>query len=359
VKAREVFLRPQRIPLIRMPDSCRYGRKGEQFGAPAAGFGSIEPNRRDAPTAAQDAPPPKDRGMPTKISPLAHVDPRAELGHGVEIGPFCLVGPHVEIGDDTRLASHVTVVGRTRIGRRNHFFPGAVIGTAPQDVSYREDAETYTLIGDDNQFREGVTVNRGAEKEDHTTRIGSGNLLMINSHVAHNCHIFNNVILVNGVLLGGHVHVHDGAIVSGNSVVHHFSTLGTLCFVSGGCRVPHDVPPYMLSAGSDDPTIKTINVVGMRRRGISDEAIAVIKRAHRLLYREHKRIDVVRRSFEEELSGPWPTELTTLFEFLDLQQGGKMGRAREAVRARESKPAADTQRIPHEDTSEQIGRRAA
>lgn len=279
--------------------------------------------------------------MPTKISPLADVDPRAELGEDVDIGPFCVVGPQVTLGDESRLDSHVTIVGHTTIGQRNRFFPGAVIGTSPQDKSFRE-TDTQLVIGDDNLFREGVTVNCGAEKEDHTTRIGSHNMFMANSHVAHNCHIFDNVILVNGVLLGGHVHVHNGAIVSGNSVVHHFSTLGMLSFVSGGCRVPHDVPPFMLAAGSDHPTIKTVNVVGMKRAGISPETIQVIKRAHRLMYREHKHLDTVRDVFREELQGIFPFELTTLLDFVERQRRGKMGRAREGLR-RSSAASPDEQ----------------
>lgn len=275
--------------------------------------------------------------MPTKISPLAYVNPGAELGEDVEIGPFCVIGPHVRIGEGTRLDSHVTIVGHTTIGRRNRFFPGAVIGGEPQDLGYR-DAITYVEIGDDNCFREGVTVNRGAEKEDHTTRIGNHNLLMANSHVAHNCHIFNHAILVNGVLLGGHVHVHDGAIISGNSVVHHFSTLGTLSFVSGGCRVPQDIPPYMLAAGSDNPTIKTINVVGLKRRGISDGTIRLLKQAHRLLFREHKPLEFVRESLAAECDGVIPLELSTLLNFIEFQNAGKMGRGREVFRHQSSPP---------------------
>ena len=269
--------------------------------------------------------------MPTKISKLSQVDSRAELGRNVEIGPFCVVGPRVSIGDETQLLSHVSIVGQTSIGDRNHFFPNAVIGAGPQDVSYCE-SDTLLEIGDENVFREGVTVNRGAEKEDHTTRIGNNNMFMANSHVAHNCHIFNNVILVNGVLLGGHVHIHDGAIVSGNSVVHHFSTLGTLAFVSGGCRVPHDIPPYMLAAGSDNPRILKINNVGMQRHGISDETIAVIRQAFRMLYRQHTSLDEVREQFNQRLGGVFPFELSMLLNFVEQQRLGKMGRAREAVR---------------------------
>jgi UDP-N-acetylglucosamine acyltransferase len=278
--------------------------------------------------------------MPTRVSPLSHVDPRAELGANVEIGPFCCIGPHVTLGDGCELQSHVTIVGHTTIGERNRFFSGAVIGGEPQDVGYHG-AATRLEIGHENIFREGVTVSRGAEKEDHTTRIGHQNMLMANCHVAHNCHIQNRVILVNGVLLGGHVHVHDGAIISGNVVVHHFSTIGSLAFVSGGCRVPHDVPPFMLASGSDEPCIKTINLVGMQRAGMSAESIQIIKRAHRLLYRDMKTLDSVREIFAEELGGIFPFELSTLLNFLEKQRRGKMGRAREAFR--NSSPASSEQ----------------
>lgn len=270
--------------------------------------------------------------MATRISPLADVSPDARIGNDVTIGPFCVIGPHVSVGDGCRLDSHVTIVGDTTVGQENRFFPGCVLGGEPQDFSYQE-SRTRLEIGDRNTFREGVTVNRGAEKEDGVTRIGNRNMLMANSHVAHNCCIHNNVILVNGVLLGGHVHVHDGAIVSGNSVVHHFSTLGTLSFVSGGCRVPHDIPPYMLAAGSDNPMIRTINVVGMRRAGISGETIAIIKRAYRLLYREHKPLEAVREVFLQECADILPIELSRLLTAVEQQRLGRMGRAREAARA--------------------------
>lgn len=283
--------------------------------------------------------------MDANISPMSQVDPNARVAAGVVIGPFCVVGPDVSIGKGTVLHSHVVLTGRTTIGDNNQFWPNCVIGGDPQDVSW-EHSDTEVLIGDNNIFREGVTVNRGAEKEDRVTRIGNNNMFMANSHVAHNCRIFSNVILVNGVLLGGHVHVHDGAIVSGNSVVHHFSTVGRLSFISGGCRVPHDIPPFMLAAGSDDPTLKTINTVGMRRAGISDSAIQVIKEAFRLLYRRNRPLDEVRQHFQNSLDGIVPIELSVLLTFVENQRAGKLGRAREAVR---NKPAAETQTQPSED----------
>ena len=269
--------------------------------------------------------------MAIHISHLAQVDPRAELGDDVRIGPFCLVGPEVRLGDSCRLDSHVVITGATVVGANNRFFPHCVIGAEPQDYSY-SGAPTRVEIGDGNTFREGVTVNRGAEKEDYVTRIGNQNMLMANCHVAHNCRIHDQVVLVNGVLLGGHVHVHDGAIISGNAVVHHFATLGTLSFVSGGCRVPNDIPPYMLAAGSDNPRILSINLVGMQRRGISSATIAIIRQAHRLLFREHKQLEDVRESFAASLGECFPIELARLLEFVERQKAGRQGRAGEARR---------------------------
>lgn len=279
--------------------------------------------------------------MSVRISSLADVHPRAELAANVEIGPFCVVGPDVTLGEACRLISHVAIVGRTTIGCRNRFWPGCVIGAEPQDVSY-QDGDTATQIGDDNMFREGVTVNRGADKEDGVTRIGDRNFLMANSHVAHNCCIGHHAILCNGVLLGGHAHIQDFAIVSGNSVVHHFATVGCSAFISGGCRVPQDVPPFMLAAGSDNPEIVTVNLVGMRRRGIAEPTIQLIRQAYRQLYREHRRLAEIRQSFHEQLGGNLPDEIRFLLDFVEASSRGKNGRAREAIRF--APTVGDTQR---------------
>lgn len=282
--------------------------------------------------------------MPRTISPLSHVDPRAELGEDVEIGPFCSIGPDVVLGDRCKLISHVALLGLTRIGSNNQFHPGAVIGGDPQDYSY-SGAPTRVEIGDDNIFREGVTVNRAAEKEDHVTVVGNRCFLMANSHVGHNCRVGNNVAFCNGVLLGGHVHVHDFAILSGNVCVHQFASVGTSAFISGGSRVVVDVPPYMLMQGNDDPQIVTINLVGMQRRGISQDAIRVVKRAHKLLFREFKSIAEIKDIFLQELDGVLPIELLTLLNFVELQRLGKSGRGREAIRNRPvAAPADSTQR---------------
>jgi UDP-N-acetylglucosamine acyltransferase len=270
--------------------------------------------------------------MATYISPLAHVDPRAQLGNDVHVGPFCLIGPDVTLGDGCRLDSHVTLVGRTTLGGHNRLWPYCAIGGEPQDRAFRG-TDTQVVVGDYNLIREGVTIHRGSEKEDGVTRIGSHNYFFANSHVAHDCHVRDHVMLVNGVLLGGHVHVHDRAIISGNSVVHQFATIGTVAIVSGGCRVSTDVAPYMTWAGSEDPGVRMVNLVGMQRAGVPPEGVARIKTAYRLLFRQHRPFDEVRAQFVAELGEPLPHELTTLFEFIDAQRRGKMGRAREAVRS--------------------------
>lgn len=297
--------------------------------------------------------------MSVKISKLSEVHPSARLGQDVEVGPFCLIGPDVEIGDNCRLDSHVAIIGNTTIGSGNRFFANSVIGGEPQDVSYQE-SDTRVIIGDNNQFREGVTVNRGAEKEDHTTRIGNGNLLMANSHVAHNCHVYNNTILVNGVLLGGHVHVHDRAIVSGNTAVHHFATIGKLAFVSGVGRVNKDVPPYMLAAGNEDPRVVTINMVGMRRAGISESTIRAIKQTCRLLYRKNMRLPDVREKLHTDLDGIFPIELTALLNFVEKSAAGRVGRAREIMRDEKGKEVSpESGNSTDESTSIELNKRRA
>ena len=288
--------------------------------------------------------------MPTNISKHSYVDPKAEIGEDVTVGPFCHIGPHVTIGNGSVLDSHISVSGHTTIGERNRFFPTAVIGSEPQDAGY-SGAPTKVEIGDDNQFREGCTIHRGAEKEDHCTRIGNRNTFLCNSHVAHNCRIFDDVTLVNGVLLGGHVHVHDRAIISGNTVVHQFCTIGTLAFITGASRTTVDVPPFMICTGADQFRIRTVNIVGMQRAGISESSVAAIRRAHRLIYRKNKKLDEVQKIFSQELDGVIPITLNTLFDHFEGIKGSKAGRGREEA-------ARNATYIP-EDNDKNSTRRAA
>lgn len=263
--------------------------------------------------------------MSTQVSPLAVVDPRAELGERVTVGPFCLIGPDVVIGDGTRLASHVTIQGHVRLGRDNEVHAGAVIGGPPQDLSYRGSA-TRIEIGDENIIREGVTINRASEKENGVTSIGNHCYLMACSHVAHDCHLGNHVILANGALLGGHVHVQDYASLSGAVAVHHYTTIGSYAFVAGLSRVLQDVPPFMLVEGSPARP-RCINVVALKRRGFSGEVIHALAAAHRLLYRAQVGLDHAREILRSE-DKLYPA-VSQLLSFIQQQQEGRFGRGRE------------------------------
>jgi UDP-N-acetylglucosamine acyltransferase len=267
--------------------------------------------------------------MATHIADNVSIDARAEIDSEVEIGPFCVIGPHVRVGRGTRLENHVTLMGHVTIGQDNHIFPGAVIGGDPQDLSYRG-TDTRVVMGDHNIIREGVTINRGTEKEDGVTSLGSYNFLMACSHVAHDCRLGNRIIIANGSMLGGHVHVHDHASISGGVAVHHFATVGSFSFVSGLSRVLHDVPPFMLVEGH--PTRpRCINVVALKRHDFSAEAIHALAEAHRLLYRAKVGLDHAREILRgnDQLA----PQVNELLSFIQMQQEGKHGRARERRRA--------------------------
>lgn len=277
--------------------------------------------------------------MAVKISPLSVVQPGAELDSGVEIGPFCLVGPNVKIGSGTVLRSHVCITGHTTIGCDNQFFANCAIGEEPQDISY-QGGPTLVRIGDRNTFREGVTVHRGAEKEDHLTQIGHGCYFMATSHIAHNCILGDGIIVGNATMFGGHVHIHNHAVISGNCVVHHFCTIGTMSFIGGASRVTRDVPPYLLGVGCDDFQISSVNLIGIQRRGIEKSTIQLIRRAHRLMYREFKSVEAAREIFVAALGVTLPHELEHLLSFVAEQDLGKNGRGRERSRENEQRRAA-------------------
>jgi UDP-N-acetylglucosamine acyltransferase len=267
--------------------------------------------------------------MATYVSDKAAVDPRAEIDLDVEIGPFCVVGPHVKIGRGTRLENSVTLMGHVSIGRDNHIYPGAVIGGEPQDVSYRG-SDTRVIIGDHNIIREGVTINRGTEKEDGITSLGNHNFLMACCHIAHDCRLGNHIIICNGTLLGGHVQIQDHASLSGGVGVHHFATIGAFAFVSGHSRVLHDVPPFMLVDGHPSRP-RCINVVALKRNNFSADAIHCLAEAHRLIYRAKVGLDHAREILRgnDQLVPP----VNQLLSFIQTQQEGRHGRSRDRRRA--------------------------
>jgi UDP-N-acetylglucosamine acyltransferase len=267
--------------------------------------------------------------MTNQISPLAAIDPRAEIDDDVSIGPFCVVGPDVRIGRGTRLENNVTLMGRVTLGEDNHLFPGVVIGGHPQDISYRG-SDTQVIIGDHNVFREAVTVNRASEKEEGVTVVGSHNFLMAGSHVAHDCRLGSHIIIANASLLGGHVRMHDHASLSGGVAVHHYATIGSYSFTAGISRVLHDVPPYMLSEGQPARP-RCINVVALKRNDFSTETIHCLAEAHRLIYRAKVGLDHAREILRS--NDQLVPHVNALLSFIQEQQEGKHGRARERRRA--------------------------
>jgi UDP-N-acetylglucosamine acyltransferase len=267
--------------------------------------------------------------MATYVAEHAAVHPRAEIDMDVEIGPYCVIGPNVRILRGTRLENNVTLMGRVTIGQHNHIFPGVVIGGEPQDISYRG-SDTQVIIGDHNIIRECVTINRGTEKEDGVTTVGSHNFLMACCHVAHDCRLGSHIVIANGTLLGGHVHVHDHASLSGAVAVHHYASIGSYSFTGGCSRVLHDVPPFMLVEGHP-ARARCINVVSLKRNEFPPEVINCLAEAHRLLYRAKVGLDHAR----EILRGndQLVPQVNELLSFIQTQQEGKHGRARERRRA--------------------------
>jgi len=272
---------------------------------------------------------PPAAGAAPAIAPSAVVEPGARLACGVRVGPLCMVSAGAEIGPGTVLESGVTIMGDVRIGARNRIFPGAVIGGDPQDVSY-QGSRTRVEIGDDNVIREGVTINRGTEKEQGVTVVGSRNYLMACCHVAHDCRIGDQVIIANGTLLGGHVRVHSHASLSGGVAVHHWATIGGWSFVAGLSRVLHDVPPFMLAEGSPARP-RCINVVALKRGGFPTEALTALAEAHRLFYRARVGLEAAREILRSQQM--LVAEVEELLAFLARQQEGRHGRARERRRA--------------------------
>ena len=215
------------------------------------------------------------------IHPTAIVSPLANLGRNVRVGPFCVIGANVELGDDCVLHSHVVLEGHSKFGRANEFFPFSVIGGKTQDLKYLGDP-TYLEVGDHNVFRENTTVHRSTHG-DVPTRIGSHNLMLCYSHVAHDCQLGNHIILSNSVGLAGHIVVEDHAIVSGLAAVHQFCRIGQHSIIGGCSKVVQDVPPFMIVDGNP-ANVRGLNLVGLQRRGFSEEDIKHLKVAYKKLF---------------------------------------------------------------------------
>jgi UDP-N-acetylglucosamine acyltransferase len=217
------------------------------------------------------------------IDPRAVVSGEAQLADDVSVGPFSIIGAGVTIGPRTVVGPHVVINGPTTIGADNHIFQFASLGDAPQDKKYNGEP-TRLIIGDRNIFRESCTANRGTTHDQGITRIGSDNLFMAYSHVAHDCNVGSNTVFANCAALGGHVEVGDWVILGGLTAVHQFTKIGAHAFLAGGAIVTRDVPPYVMVAGNPAAP-HTVNSEGLKRRGFTEAQIRNIRDAYRVLYR--------------------------------------------------------------------------
>ena len=251
------------------------------------------------------------------IHTTAVIHPGARLGEGCAIGPYCVIGEHVTIGENCQLHSHVVVEGHTTIGARNEIFPFASIGHKTQDLKWKGGI-TRVQIGDDNTFRESVTVN-SATSDGEITTIGSRNHILAYSHIAHNVTMGNNNIMSNVATLAGHVTVEDFTVIGGLVAIHQFCRIGAYSIIGGCSKVVQDVPPYMLADGNPAET-RTINKVGMDRNGITEEAQTALKRAYKILFREKLTIPNALAKIEAEF--PSLPEVTHLVEFIRKSERG-------------------------------------
>jgi UDP-N-acetylglucosamine acyltransferase len=249
-----------------------------------------------------------------KIHPTAIVDPNAKIGADVQIGPFSIIGPHVTIGDNTVVQSHVVIEGEVAIGRGNFIGHGAIIGVPPQDVSFSLERKTKIEIGDDNIIREYCTIHRGSADGSNTT-IGDKNFLMSGAHIGHNCLIRNNVVIANNCLLAGYVRVDDSAFLGGGSTFHQFMHIGRLVMVQGSSAFGKDLPPFVIAAERN--YVFGLNIVGLRRAGLSVSDRDEVKAAFKLVYLSGLNISQALDKAETMTFG------STAREFLDFVAASK------------------------------------
>ncbi len=248
----------------------------------------------------------------SRIDPRAVVSPKAELAADVTIGAYSVIGDGVRIGAGTWVGPHAVIVGDTTLGAGNKVFQFASIGDAPQDLKYAGEP-TRLVIGDRNVFREFTSMNRGTAQGGGVTTIGSDNLFMSYTHVAHDCHVGNRCVMANYATLGGHVYLGDWVIMGGYSGIHQFTKVGAHAFLGNNAAVTRDVPPYLMVVGS--PAVPhSINSEGLKRRGFTPEQIRNLKNAYRILYRsELKLADAVTQLTERVSTQP---ELKLLVDFI-------------------------------------------
>lgn len=251
-----------------------------------------------------------------QISPLAFVHPEAKLGDNNIIGPFCYIDRDTVIGNNNVFQNSVTIHVGARIGDGNEIFPGASISTKPQDLKFRGE-ETTCEVGSNNSIRENVTISRGTASKGKTV-VGSNNLLMECVHVAHDCELGSGLIIGNSTKFAGEVVVDDNAIVSANVLVHQFCHIGGYVMIQGGCRFSQDIPPYVI-AGKEPTKYCGLNLVGLRRRGFSNELITKLHDAYRLLYSK----GILKEGLEEIKANMEVTpEIQYLIDFVTTSKRG-------------------------------------
>ena len=255
--------------------------------------------------------------MTARIHPTALVDASASIGDDVEIGPWAIVGPNCKLGNGAILAARSTLEQNVRLGERVHVGIGAVLGGDPQDLKYRGE-ETWVEIGDGSVVREYATINRGTAHS-ITTRVGRDCFLMSYVHLAHDCHLGDNVIISNGTQLAGHVTVEDRVTISGLCAIHQFARIGRNAFIGGCSRVSQDVPPYVRAVGNP-LRLFGLNSVGLQRNGFDEKVVRELKRAYRFCFRSDLNLSKGIERAREELE-PLP-EVQHFLGFIEASQRG-------------------------------------
>ena len=252
------------------------------------------------------------------IHPTAIVHPGAILADDVTVGPYSIIEDNVRIGMGSKIGPHVVIKPFVEIGEDNEIYQFASIGEVPQDYKYsREDS--LLVIGDRNRIREFVTLNRGTKGGGGVTKIGNDCFILAYAHVAHDCYIGNGVLIVNCVQMGGHVHIEDNAVIGGLAALHQYIRVGTHSMIGGGSAVPQDVPPYTNVTGNR-ASLHGLNLVGLKRRGFSDEAISAIKKAYKILFRSGLMFkDAKQKVLDEVVQTP---EVVHLVEFVEGSERG-------------------------------------
>lgn len=254
------------------------------------------------------------------IHPSAIIDSSAQLAADVEVGPYAIIGRQVTIGAGTKIGPHAVIGDWTTIGEQNQIHHQASVGAAPQDLKYRGE-ETWTRIGDKNVIREFATIHRGTVTGHGETVVGNGNMFMAYSHVAHDCRVGNGVVMANVATLAGHVTVEDNVILGGLVAVHQFTTIGAYAMIGGGTMVGLDIIPYTIAtSGKRDAKLRGLNLIGLKRRGFSDEAISNLKKAYKLLFMAGLKLPEAIACIKNEISNS--PEIDYLLGFIERSQRG-------------------------------------